>query len=58
MIDMKRVFTILNTTLNVIHQDSKTQTLNFLKVYDRGMQPFMLQVLEKIGVLRLFINLV
>ncbi len=58
MIDMNYVFTILNTTFNVIHQDNKTQTLDFLKVYDRGTQPFMFQVLEKIGILRLFINLV
>ncbi len=58
MIDMNCVFTILNITFNVIHQDNKTQTLDFSKVYDRGTQPFMFQVLEKIGILRLFINLV
>jgi hypothetical protein len=46
MIDMNCVFTIFNTTLNVIHQDSKTQTLDFLKVCDRGTRPFMFQVLE------------
>jgi hypothetical protein len=58
MIDMNCVFTILNRTFNVINQDSKTHTLDFLKVYDRGTRPFMFQVLEKIGILRLFINLV
>lgn len=58
MIDMNCVFTILNTTLNVIHQDNKTQTLDFSKVFDRETRPFMFQVLEKIGILRLFINLV
>ncbi len=58
MIDMNYVFTILNTTFNVIDQDNKIQTLNFLKVYDRGTWPFfMFQVLKKIGILRLFINL-
>ncbi len=55
---MNCVFTILNRTFNVINQDSKTHTLDFLKVYDRGTRPFMFQVLEKIGILRLFINLV
>lgn len=48
---------MINITLNVIHQDNKTQTLNFSKVYDRGTRPFMFQVLEKIRILKLFINL-